>query len=116
MLSVVLALTATLVVALAIRTAAADAPDGRRIYAEQCSGCHGDGGRGDGPAAPGLVPRPRDFGDPAFWKDRTASEIEAVVRAGKPGTMMMAWAGVLSDAEIAAVVRFVEGFKPAAAH
>ena len=105
-----------LVLATTVASAAADAPDGRRIYAEQCSGCHGDDGRGDGPAAPGLVPRPRDFHDPAFWKERTASQIEAVVRAGKPGTMMMAWAGALSDAEIAAVVRFVEGFNPTAAH
>jgi high-affinity iron transporter len=92
---------------------AAGPPDGARIYAEQCSGCHGTDGRGDGPAAPGLVPKPRNFRDPAFWKDRTAADIEATVRNGKPGSMMMAFGGALSDAEIAAVVRFVQGLAPA---
>lgn len=94
---------------------AADTPDGGRIYAEQCSGCHGDDGRGDGPAAAALVPKPRNFRDSAFWKDRTTVQLESVVRSGKPGTMMMAWSAALSDAEIAAVVRFVEGFAPGAA-
>ena len=109
--------TAVLVVALVLATSArarADAaPDGARIYAEQCAGCHGDDGRGDGPAAAALVPRPRNFRDPAFWQDRTSAQIEAIVRAGKPGTMMMAFGGALSDAEIAAVARFVQSLAPA---
>jgi mono/diheme cytochrome c family protein len=92
---------------------AADGPDGARIYAEQCSGCHGIDGRGDGPAAPGLVPKPRNFRDAAFWKDRSAADLEAIVRNGKPGSMMMAFGSALSDAEITAVVRFVQSLAPA---
>jgi len=107
---------AALGVVLALATSAparADGPDGARIYAEQCAGCHGDDGRGDGPAAAALIPKPRNFRDPAFWQDRTPAQIEAIVRAGKPGSMMMAFGGALSDAEIAAVARFVHGFAPA---
>src|SRR5258708_18480043 len=37
------------------------APLGRRVYAERCAVCHGPDGRGNGPAAPSLIPRPRDF-------------------------------------------------------
>jgi len=99
---------------LASAVARADETDGRRIYTEQCAGCHGDEGRGDGPAAAALVPKPRNFRDSAFWKDRTTAELESVVRSGKPASMMMAFGGALTDAEIAAVVRYVQGFDPGA--
>ena len=36
-------------------------PLGRRVYAQRCAVCHGPDGRGNGPAAPSLIPRPRDF-------------------------------------------------------
>lgn len=39
----------------------ADASLGRRIYAHRCAVCHGPDGRGNGPAAPSLIPRPVDF-------------------------------------------------------
>jgi len=32
----------------------------RALYVANCGPCHGDKGRGDGPAAPGLNPRPAD--------------------------------------------------------
>lgn len=34
---------------------------GRALYAENCAVCHGDGGRGDGPAAAGMTPPPVDL-------------------------------------------------------
>ena len=34
---------------------------GAAIYAERCAVCHGDSGRGDGPAAVGLKPKPADL-------------------------------------------------------
>jgi high-affinity iron transporter len=99
-------------VLLATVAAAADT-DGARVYLERCSACHGDAGKGDGPAAAALVPRPRNLRDPAYWKDRTLEQIRAVVAKGKPGTMMQPFAGVLTDAEIDAVARHVLGFGPA---
>jgi hypothetical protein len=36
-------------------------PLGERLYRGHCSGCHGDMGRGDGPGADRLSPRPTDF-------------------------------------------------------
>jgi mono/diheme cytochrome c family protein len=33
-----------------------DAPVGQRVYAQRCAICHGPNGRGDGPAAPSLIP------------------------------------------------------------
>jgi high-affinity iron transporter len=93
---------------------AADDATGARLYAERCSGCHGDGGHGDGPAAAALIPKPRNFVDAAFWRDRTVEQVRTIVKNGKPGTMMPGFVGVLTDAEIDAVAHFVRRFDPGA--
>src|SRR5260370_41326252 len=36
-------------------------PLGARVFARRCAVCHGPDGRGNGPAAPSLIPRPRDI-------------------------------------------------------
>src|SRR5258705_4749981 len=46
------------------------AANGKAIYEQRCVQCHGAGGRGDGAAAPVLIPRPRDFTS-AKYKLRT---------------------------------------------
>ena len=38
-----------------------DTPLGAKVFAQRCSVCHGPDGRGNGPAAPSMLPRPRDF-------------------------------------------------------
>ena len=86
---------------------------GARLYTERCSGCHGDDGKGDGPAAAALSPPPRNFHDAVFWHDRTVNDLKAVVRKGKPGTMMPPFAGVLTEAEIDAVATYLTRFDPA---
>jgi len=90
---------------------AADAPDagakGKEIYEIRCAPCHGAEGRGDGPAAAAITPPPRNFRDPAFWRGRTAGQLRLVVQQGRPGTLMAPFAGVLSDAEIDAVVAYL---------
>ena len=35
--------------------------DGAALYADYCAACHGPTGKGDGPAARGLTPRPADL-------------------------------------------------------
>jgi mono/diheme cytochrome c family protein len=51
--------------------------DAKTVYVSYCTPCHGDKGRGDGPAAPGLNPKPADHTSAAvqsetdgslFWK------------------------------------------------
>ena len=108
MRSLILVLYVVLVAALAAR-----ADDlGRRVYSERCSACHGDGGGGDGPAAAALVPRPRNFHDAAFWRERKPEDLKTIVKHGKPGTMMPGFEGVLSDAEIDAALTRVRRFAP----
>jgi cytochrome c553 len=101
------------VAALAAWTSAAGAAaDGAAVYEIRCAPCHGAGGAGDGPAAAAIVPKPRNFRDPGFWRARTRTQLRLTVEQGRPGTLMSPFKGVLSDEEIDAVVRHVESFRP----
>jgi mono/diheme cytochrome c family protein len=81
--------------------------------------CHGPEGRGNGPAAPSLIPRPRDltFG---FFKYRTTppehpprdDDLIRTVTNGLPGSAMPHFHDVLSAEEIRAVVAYIKGFSP----
>jgi high-affinity iron transporter len=103
-------------IALALALAAAPAlaaDDGKAVYEIRCAPCHGSTGTGDGPAAAALEPKPRNFRDPTFWRGRTRTSLRLTVEQGRPGTMMSPFKGVLTDAEIDGVVRYVESFRPA---
>lgn len=58
-------------------------PDALVLYRQRCATCHGEGGRGDGPAAAGLMVKPRRFTD-AFWQDSESDEhlTRAIVEGG----------------------------------
>jgi len=40
---------------------------GKKIFTTTCVSCHGAAGKGDGPAAMALEPRPANFTDHARW-------------------------------------------------
>jgi len=81
---------------------------GRAVYAERCSFCHGDDGRGDGPRAASVAgPPPANLADPAVMGDATPVEVYRRVSLGVPGTAMPSFDGVLSDEDRWAVATFV---------
>lgn len=56
--------------------------EAQTIFQARCAPCHGSAGRGDGPAAAGLVPRPRDLSQPSWQGSITDAQIERVIRDG----------------------------------
>lgn len=65
---------------------------GRILFAENCAACHGEKGRGDGPAAKGLTPAPRDFTSPDRWKNGTSvAGIFSTISEGVQGSAMSAF-------------------------
>lgn len=80
--------------------------DGREIYNFRCYFCHGYSGDARTLAAQMLDPVPRDFTD-AGATPLSREAMLQVVTEGRPGTAMKPFAGLLSEAEIAAVVDFV---------
>ncbi len=96
---------------------AQDTTAGKTIYATWCAGCHGDTGAGDGPAAPAMLPRPRNFTGAVYKIRQTASgqlptdaDLMRAIDEGLPGSAMPAWKGRLSDAERRNVMAYVKTF------
>jgi mono/diheme cytochrome c family protein len=92
-----------------------DSPLGQRVYAQRCAVCHGPDGKGNGPAAPSMFPRPRDFSSGTFKYKSTAAgeaptddDLLRTVRDGLAASAMPYFAGLLSAEELAAVVEQVK--------
>jgi mono/diheme cytochrome c family protein len=52
------------------------------IFKSRCSTCHGMDGRGNGPAAITLNPKPRNYTDPAWQKSVTDDHIREIIVKG----------------------------------
>jgi copper transport protein len=83
---------------------------GARLYRENCAVCHGPEGRGDGPAAPSLVPRPADLTVHAPM--HTDGELFWWITNGLPGTAMPAFRNRLTEPERWHIVNFLRTLTP----
>ena len=89
------------------------ATEGSRIYADYCSVCHGDNGKGAMWATAGLSPRPADFTSEKFQSIINRDQMIQSVSFGRPETAMTGWKKRLTDEQIAIVVDYViEAFMP----
>ena len=78
---------------------------GKRVFLNYCTSCHGPAADGKGVIAPNLVPAPRNLVTIASWGEKPFIDyipdfrLYDSVTNGVPGTSMLPWIGVLSDAE-----------------
>lgn len=90
--------------------------NGGRIFQFRCSGCHGVAGRGDGPAAAGLVEvKPVDFTTDTLVASRDWDAVYNKIRAGGDhvhGSLMPAWGVVLSNPDVWDLVGYLATFQP----
>jgi cbb3-type cytochrome c oxidase subunit II len=78
---------------------------GAEVYANHCAQCHGENGAGDGPAATRFP-----IASTNFRTQRAGYEVcLRAIRDGVEGTPMAPWTSRLSDSEIDAVARYVQG-------
>lgn len=92
-------------------------PLGAQIYAERCALCHGPDGKGNGPAAPSMIPRPRDF-TLGLYKYKTTpagqpptdEDLARVIRDGLPASAMPYFGDLLTEEEITAVAAHLKTF------
>lgn len=54
-------------------TAGSAKAEARVVFTKRCQVCHGPSGRGDGPGAAALTPKPRDYSDPE-WQSKTSDD------------------------------------------
>jgi mono/diheme cytochrome c family protein len=103
-----------LVCGLFATTTLAAAPDGKQLFNQNCTFCHGPQGTGDGPAARYLYPKPRDFTRGTF-KIRSTPDGELptdedlfnTLTRGMPGSAMPSFA-FLSEADRRELVAHVK--------
>lgn len=96
-----------------------DVTRGAWLGRQLCTSCHGLDGRGDGEAAEGLDPPPRDF-VLAVYRYRstptgslpTDADIARSIRVGLPGTSMPGFGNSLSDRDVDDLVVWVKSFSP----
>jgi high-affinity iron transporter len=80
---------------------------GRRLFARNCTECHGNTGAGDGFRATELDPPPADLTDTEMMADQSPLDHFRKIRFGVSGTDMQAYEGDLGDDEIWALAWYV---------
>jgi mono/diheme cytochrome c family protein len=87
---------------------------GAEIYEINCASCHGVEGKGDGPAAEALDPKPASLADAHMMEDMSDGAL--FWRVSEGGAMepfnsaMPAWKETLSEDEIWQVITYIREF------
>lgn len=88
------------------------AAKGKEIYSINCASCHGDTGKGDGPAGASLDPHPGNLVDAkAKGEDYLFWRVSDGGTAAPFNSSMPAWKGVLTEDEIWQVITYIQTLK-----
>jgi mono/diheme cytochrome c family protein len=91
--------------------ASGNADKGKALYAQQCASCHGAGGKGDGPAAAALNPKPMNFTDKARMTGMKDQQLFDAIKKGGAGVgkspIMPGFGAAMKDENIQDVVAFL---------
>ncbi len=85
------------------------------IYAQQCAICHGDAGKGDGPAGIGLEPPPANLTDRQRLDHLSLYDLRNVIGLGVAGTDMPAFADQLDERQRWDLASYVAGLSAGSA-
>jgi mono/diheme cytochrome c family protein len=90
---------------------AADAEQGKKLYGQFCVTCHGESGKGDGPAAAALNPKPRDHTNKEYMSQMSDEEMLKVIKDGGASVgkspLMPPWGASLKDDQIQDVIAYI---------
>ena len=106
-----LMLLCMLVLVTALKAQAADPEEGKKVYMQFCASCHGQSGKGDGPAAAALNPKPRDHTDRQYMSSLSDDQLFKVIKEGGASVgkspLMPPWGPSLKDDQIKDVIAYV---------
>lgn len=92
-------------------SAASDAKAGRQVHVSNCQRCHGPQGKGDGPAGKLLKTKPADWTNKQKMSGLSDDYLIKIISGGGgsvgKSTLMPAFKGKLSDAQIRDVIAFI---------
>lgn len=97
--------------------AAAVVLDAKSVFNERCSPCHGTSGKGDGPAAASLTPKPRNYTDKTWQTSVTDEQIKKTIVYGGAAVGKSAVMPSSPDLDgkpevVDGLVKIVRGFGP----
>ncbi|MFN8516724.1 MAG: CopD family protein [Chloroflexia bacterium] len=89
--------------------------DGQQLFATNCVVCHGAQGRGNGPQAGTLNPRPPNMADP-HTAYHTDGYLYNAITNGFPGSEMPAWGDTFTERQKWDLVNYIRQFNPLTAN
>jgi len=106
-------LAVSTVVALVIAAGAqqGNLANGKAKYQEHCASCHGTEGKGDGPDAKDLTPKPRNHTDGNAMNRLRDNYLFTVIKSGGQtvgkSDQMPGWGSILTDQDITDTIAFI---------
>lgn len=91
----------------------ADLVSGKALYEKNCAACHGTSGKGDGPAAVSMRPKPTNLADGEFMQTLSDSYLLEVITYGGASVdkspLMPGWGNVMDQKEIIDIIAYLRG-------
>lgn len=78
--------------------------EGKKLYVTNCAPCHGEKGRGDGPAAQALVPKPADHSSALVQSETDGSLFWKLTQGRNP---MPAYGKILTEQQRWELVNYI---------
>ena len=86
--------------------------EAKQLYEQTCAMCHGPEGKGDGPNAQVLLPKPANLA--VVLKDKDTAYLTKLLKGGGSSVgkspLMPAYEGILKDEQIRDLIKYVKGF------
>jgi copper resistance protein D len=84
---------------------------GQELYGQSCAMCHGFQGRGDGPLARTMIPRPSDF-RVHMAEGHTEAQLFDWISNGVPDTAMPSYGNELGEQDRWHLINYLQTFAP----
>jgi mono/diheme cytochrome c family protein len=99
------------VLSVATVASAQNKEEGKKFYVTYCSSCHGESGKGDGPAAASLPVKPANHTDGNVMNKMSDKTLTDIISKGGPAggksNFMPAWGGALKENQIQDIVAYL---------
>ncbi len=100
-----------LLISAAPAAAKGNAAKGKETFVKFCSGCHGNTGKGDGPAGAALNPKPKDLTDSAYVSKLDDKYLQNVISKGGAAMgkspLMPSWSNSLKGEDIQNLIAYI---------
>lgn len=113
--SITILFTVSAVLFPSLALAHGNADKGKALYAQQCVSCHGASGKGDGPVAGALNPKPRNLTDKTYMTGLSDQHLFDVIKKGGTAVgkspLMPGFGAALKDENIQDIVAFLRSLE-----